>query len=147
MMRGWVKGYSQCYKSFVVCSNQSGHKLNVKPSKKHKQSAAQSCKLFIHQLFYTMQASNSFRVSNGKDTDFHQPNLRKLNYTSTGLADECCEPIHVQLAIMQSMLHTYNVSSQLVNCIKDTFIESPNARNIMQVSIVNHSGLPRLSIS
>ena len=38
---------------------------------------------------------------------------------------------------MQSMLHTYNVSNQLASSIKGTFIESPNARKIMQVSMVN----------
>ena len=35
-----------------LCSNQSGHKLSVKLSKKHKQGTVYSCKLSIHQLCF-----------------------------------------------------------------------------------------------
>ena len=33
-------------------------------------------------------------------------------------------------------MHNYNVSSQLVNNIKSTFVESPNARKVMLVGMV-----------
>ena len=38
---------------------------------------------------------------------------------------------------MQSMLHVYSVSSQLVSSIKDTFVESPNANNVTQIGMIN----------
>ena len=40
-----------------------------------------------------------------------------------GLADECCEAIHIQIP-MQGGLHAYNISGQLVGSIKSMFIES-----------------------
>ena len=40
-----------------------------------------------------------------------------------GLADECCEAIHIQIP-MQGELHANNISSQLVSNIKSMFIES-----------------------
>ena len=54
-----------------------------------------------------------------------------------GLEDDHCKAIHVQLAMMLSMLHSYNASSQLVDSVKSTFVESPNAREVMQVRMVN----------
>ena len=43
----------------------------------------------------------------------------------------------MRLAMMQSTLHAYNVSSQLFSSVKDTFVESPKARKVTQVSMVN----------
>ena len=43
----------------------------------------------------------------------------------------------MQLAMMQSMLCAYNVSSQLVIGIKGTFVESPNTRKVTRVDMVN----------
>ena len=60
----------------------------------------------------------------------------QLNYTPTWPADDCCKAIHVRLAMMQSVLCAYNASSQLVS-IKGTFVESPNARKVAWVSMVN----------
>ena len=54
-----------------------------------------------------------------------------------GLADDRCKAIHVRLAMMQSLLHAYNVSSQLVSSIKGTFVEILNARLVTQVGMVN----------
>ena len=51
--------------------------------------------------------------------------------------DDHCKAIHVQLAMMQSTLHSYNASSQLVDSVKSTFVESPNIRKVMQVGMVN----------
>ena len=45
-----------------------------------------------------------------------------------GLVDDHCKAIHVQLAMMQSMLRAYNASSQLLSSAKDAFVEIPNAR-------------------
>ena len=58
MVCGRIKG-RQCYKSFVtglitqLCSNQSGHKLSVKPSKKYKEGAAYSSKYSSIAVFHT----------------------------------------------------------------------------------------------
>ena len=52
-------------------------------------------------------------------------------------AEDCCKAIHVQLAMMQSMLHAYNASNQMVISIKSMFVESLNARKVMQVGMVN----------
>ena len=41
-----------------------------------------------------------------------------------GLADDHFKAIHVQLAMIRSMLRAYNASSQLINSIKRTFVES-----------------------
>ena len=41
------------------------------------------------------------------------------------------------LAMMKRVLHACNVSSQLLSSIKGTVKEQPNARKVMQVSIVN----------
>ena len=54
-----------------------------------------------------------------------------------GLADDCCKAIHVQLAMMQNVLHAYNASSQLVITIKGTFVENPNTRKVMRVGKIN----------
>ena len=87
MVRGRIKGYRQCYKSFVtwlttqLCSNQSGHKLCVKPSKKHKQGAAYSSTVHPLAVFHT-QASGSVSVSNSNYTNFHQPSLRSVKLHS-----------------------------------------------------------------
>ena len=54
-----------------------------------------------------------------------------------GLAYNCCKAKHARLAMMQSTLYAYNASSQLVSSIKGMFVGSPNARKVMQVSMVN----------
>ena len=54
-----------------------------------------------------------------------------------GLADNNFKAIHVRLAMIQSVLRAYNASSQLISSIKGTFIESPNARKVMRVGMVN----------
>ena len=41
-----------------------------------------------------------------------------------GLADDRCKVMHVRLAMMQSALHVYNASSQLVSSAKGTFVDS-----------------------
>ena len=84
--RSKVAATGKCYKSFVTqlttgcdtVTNQSGHKLSVKPSKKHKQGAAYSSKVFIISC-----VSASVSVSNSDDTNFHQPRLEELNYAPT----------------------------------------------------------------
>ena len=59
MVRGWIKGYHLCYKSFAnqfvtqLCSNQSGLKLSVKVSKQHKQGTAYRCKVLAPCASYT----------------------------------------------------------------------------------------------
>ena len=52
-----------------------------------------------------------------------------------GLADECCEAIHVRLAIL-SVLSAYNVSSQLVSSIKGIFRESKHKEGQHGISIL-----------
>ena len=47
-----------------------------------------------------------------------------------GLADECCEAMHVPLAI-QNVLQHVTLSSQLLSSIKATFIEGQNANEVM----------------
>ena len=54
-----------------------------------------------------------------------------------GLADDHFKAIHVQLAMIQSTLHAYNASSQLISSVKRMFVESPNARKVTQVGMVN----------
>ena len=54
-----------------------------------------------------------------------------------GLADDHFKAIHVQLAMIQSMLCACNASSQLISSVKGTFVESPNARKVTRVRIVN----------
>ena len=49
-----------------------------------------------------------------------------------GLADDHFKAIQVQLTTIQRMLHTYNVSGQLISSVKRTFVESPNARKVME---------------
>ena len=39
--------------------------------------------------------------------------------------------------MIQSALYAYNANSQLVSTVKGTFVESPNARKVMQVGMVN----------
>ena len=54
-----------------------------------------------------------------------------------GLVDNHCKAIHVRLAMMQSVLHAYNASGQLVSSAKGTFVEIPKTRLVMQVGMVN----------
>ena len=54
-----------------------------------------------------------------------------------GLVEDCYKAIHVQLAVMQITLHAYNATSQLVSGIKGTFAESPNARKVKLVGMLN----------
>ena len=54
-----------------------------------------------------------------------------------GLTDDQCKAIHVRLPMIQSGLRGHNTSSQLISSIKDTFVESPNARKVMRVGMVN----------
>ena len=49
-----------------------------------------------------------------------------------GLADDHFKAIHVQLAMMQSMLCAYNASSQLISSIKHRFIESECKEDYMR---------------
>ena len=72
-----------------------------------------------------------------KPSDYQQCTCAPQPMLKLDLVDKCCETIHILLAMMQSMLCAYNSSSQLVSSIKGTFIESPNARKVMQVSMVN----------
>ena len=51
-----------------------------------------------------------------------------------GIADECCEAIHIHLAMMQSN-YILKVSSQLVGGVKDTFIESSNSGKVTRARI------------
>ena len=52
------------------------------------------------------------------------------------LLNEFYEVIHVQLGV-QSVLRSYSASIQLFSSVKGTFIDSPNARKVTQVSIAN----------
>ena len=68
---GQIKCYYLCHKSFVNqfttgCNYKSGHKLSVKPSKKHKQG------FIICVYAYNIGCTNS------GDTNFHQPSLRRI---------------------------------------------------------------------
>ena len=54
-----------------------------------------------------------------------------------GPADNCCEAIQMQLAMMQITFHAYNASSQLVSSIISRFAENPNARKVNQVGMAN----------
>ena len=45
-----------------------------------------------------------------------------------GLADNHYKAIHVRLAMIQSVLCAYNVSSQLISSVKGMFVESLNER-------------------
>ena len=54
-----------------------------------------------------------------------------------GLADDHFKAIQLQLAMIQSALRAYNVSSQLISSVKDMFVESPNARKVMLVGMIN----------
>ena len=47
-----------------------------------------------------------------------------------GLADKCCEAMHVPLAT-QNVLQHVTLSSQLISSIKATFIEGQNATKVM----------------
>ena len=39
--------------------------------------------------------------------------------------------------MIQSILHAYNASSQLISSVKRTFVETPNARKVTRVAMVN----------
>ena len=54
-----------------------------------------------------------------------------------GLADDHFKAIHVQLAMIQSTLCACNASSQLISSVKRMFVESPGARKVTRVRIVN----------
>ena len=54
-----------------------------------------------------------------------------------GLADDHFKAIHMRLAMIQSALRAYNVSSQLISSVKHTFVDSPNARKVTRVGMVN----------
>ena len=57
------------------------------------------------------------------------------------LADDCCEAIQVQLAMMSSSyrlcFHAYNDSNQLVSSNKSMFVENPNTRKVKRVGMVD----------
>ena len=65
-----------------------------------------------------------------------------------GLADECCEAIHIQIA-RRDGLHAYNVSSQLVSSIKSMFIESKCKEGYVSQhgKYIMHGNQVKLSIS
>ena len=54
-----------------------------------------------------------------------------------GLADDHLKAIHVRLAIIQSVLHTYIASSQVISSIKVMYVENLNATKVTRVRIVN----------
>ena len=80
-------------------------------------------------MFHT---PGSFSVSNSNDANFYQPSLRRveLRILQLGLENGCCKTIQVQLAMMQSMFHAQNASSQLVISVKGVFVESLNATKV-----------------
>ena len=89
-------------------------------------------------VFHT-QASGSISVSNSDYTNFHQPSLRRVKLRSNLTQQTIISKPYTcnQPAMIQSMLRTYNASSQLISSVKRTFVESPNARKVMRVGMVN----------
>ena len=63
-----------------------------------------------------------------------------------GLADDHFKTIHVQLTMIQSALHAYNASSQLISSVKGTFVEGLNARKAKRVEMVNSFQLNGMEI-
>ena len=122
-------------------SNKSGHKLSVTPSKKHKQGAAYSYKVFIHQLYFIYYMHQVLLASVIVMTLIStNQTSEELNYTPTWpsrwVLQNHIPHDNVQLAMMQSALCAYNASSQLVSSIKGAFVKSPNAQKVMWVSMV-----------
>ena len=68
-------------------------------------------------MFYTLTRS-IVSISNSDDLVSTSQASEELTTLQLGLEDKCCGAIHVILAMMQSILHAYNISSQLFSSVK-----------------------------